>query len=167
MSYLNTLKKHRAIALTLLIVQAGVLGFAWTKGHVYTQDSFEYLQQAENLLREGHWSCGTATDTAADESLWSRRPPGYALFILLTSLGLNFPLMTLLVQGVLSVFNLTFAIHLFILTTKRDPPSILIGRVETPSADSVPVGGELSNKPAPTRITRADSPGRTGAVHSS
>lgn len=113
------------MVLTLLIIQAGVLGFAWTSGHVYTHDSFEYLQQAENLLEEGHWSCGTAIDTDTDKSLWSRRPPGYALFILLTSLGLNFPLMTLLLQGVLSVFNLSFSIYLFIITTKRDPPVIL------------------------------------------
>lgn len=126
MSYLNTLKKHQALVLALLIVQAVVLGFAWSSGHVYTHDSFEYLQQAENILKEGHWSCGTASETAADKSLWSRRPPGYALFIIITSLGLNFPLLTLLLQGTLSVFNLTFAIHLFTITTKRAPPAILI-----------------------------------------
>ena len=125
MSYLNTLKKYSTLVLALLIVQAGVLVFSWANGHVYTQDSYEYLQQAENLLKEGHWSCGTPLETAADKSLWSRRPPGYAVFILMTSLGLNFPLMTLMAQGILSVFNLTLALYLFIITTKRNPPVLL------------------------------------------
>jgi len=126
MSYPSILKKHQTLVLTLLIIQTGVVGFAWWTGHFYTHDSFEYLQQAENLLKEGHWSCGTAIETEADDSLWSRRPPGYALFILLTSLGLKFTLMTLLVQGFLSVFNLTFALYLFLITTKRNPPAVLI-----------------------------------------
>lgn len=75
-------------------------------GHTHTRDSYEYLQQAENILRHGSFSCGDLQQPVTDVTLYSRRPPGYGLFILLTSLLLQWPVLTLLCQSLLSVFNL-------------------------------------------------------------
>lgn len=75
-------------------------------GHTHTRDSYEYLQQAENILRHGTFSCADLQQPVTEVTLYSRRPPGYGLFILLTSLLLQWPVLTLLCQSLLSVFNL-------------------------------------------------------------
>ncbi len=74
--------------------------------HQYTRDSQEYLNQAYNIFHHQTFYCGEPGQPVTDVSLYSRRPPGYGLFILITSLFLHIPNLTLVIQSVLSVFNL-------------------------------------------------------------
>lgn len=98
-------KKHLPWLL-LFLLQLGFLVFGLETKHNYTADSTEYLQQAENILREGSTYCGDPTVEPREPSLYSRRPPGYGTFILLSSIFLTFPYLTLVIQCILSVFNL-------------------------------------------------------------
>jgi hypothetical protein len=92
--------------LLLFLVQLGFLVFGLETKHIYTADSTEYLQQAENIYKEGSTYCGDLTITPREPSLYSRRPPGYGTFILLSSFFLTLPYFTLVLQCLLSVFNL-------------------------------------------------------------
>lgn len=98
-------KKHLPWLL-LFLVQLGFLVFGLETKHIYTADSTEYLQQAENIFREGSTYCGDPTIEPREPSLYSRRPPGYGTFILLSSFFLTIPYLTLVFQCILSVFNL-------------------------------------------------------------
>lgn len=98
-------KKHLPWLL-LFLIQLGFLVYGLETKHIYTADSAEYLQQAENIYREGSTYCGDPTIEPREPSLYSRRPPGYGTFILLSSFFLNYPSITLILQCLLSVFNL-------------------------------------------------------------
>lgn len=89
-----------------LTLQLCFLLHALSTGHTHTRDSYEYLHQAENILNAQTFYCGDTGEPVTDTSLYSRRPPGYGLFILLTSLFLQWPEGTLILQALLSVFNI-------------------------------------------------------------
>jgi hypothetical protein len=92
--------------LLLFLVQLGFLVFGLETKHIYTADSAEYLHQAENIFHEGSTYCGDPTIEPREPPLYSRRPPGYGTFILLSSFFLTIPYLTLFFQCLLSVFNL-------------------------------------------------------------
>lgn len=89
-----------------LTIQCCFLYHALSTGYTHTKDSYEYLKQAENLLNEQTFYCGDLSEPVTDASLYSRRPPGYGIFILLSSFFLRFPEGTLILQALLSVINL-------------------------------------------------------------
>lgn len=91
---------------------------AVSTNHTGTRDSQEYLNQAYNILHHQTFYCGDPGLPVTDVTLYSRRPPGYGLFILLTSFFLTIPLLTLLVQCLLSVFNLYLA---YVITCELNP----------------------------------------------
>ncbi len=73
-------------------------------GHVFTKDSFEYLQQAKNIRDHHSWYCGDL-NLPIEPALYSQRPPGYGVFIaVVKSINDNIWFL-LLVQNLLSIFN--------------------------------------------------------------
>jgi hypothetical protein len=84
--------------LLLFLVQLGFLVFGLETKHIYTADSAEYLHQAENIFREGSTYCGDPTIEPREPPLYSRRPPGYGTFILLSSFFLTIPYLTLVLS---------------------------------------------------------------------
>ena len=92
--------------LLISILQLIVILYAIREGHIYTNDSKEYLTQAHNLLQHGSTYCGDYDSPLRDESLYNRRPPGYAVFLILSSLFFSINILPLFVQGALSVFNI-------------------------------------------------------------
>lgn len=84
----------------VLLIQLALTFIAVERGALYTNDSAEYSMQAENLLNDGSRYCGDYS-AKIDPSLYSRRPPGYAIFLLLSSLALQFSTLTLFFQAIL------------------------------------------------------------------
>ncbi len=73
-------------------------------GHVFTKDSFEYLQQANNIRASHSWYCGDL-NLPIEPALYSQRTPGYGVFIAaVKSINDNIWFL-LLVQNLLSIFN--------------------------------------------------------------
>ncbi len=97
-------KKYLPFAL-LIAIQLFFLISTLRKQHTSTADSKEYLLQAQNLMQHGSTYCGDFEDPVKDPGLYSRRTPGYAVFILITSWFLFLPSLTLLAQVALSLFN--------------------------------------------------------------
>ena len=91
------------------LIQLFFLISGLTTEHTKTRDSQEYLNQAYNILHNQTFYCGEPGQPVTDVSLYSRRPPGYGVFILVTSLFLTTPVLTLIIQCILSIFNLSLA----------------------------------------------------------
>jgi hypothetical protein len=92
--------------LILIMVQIVFLTYALFNNHHFTNDSVEYLTQAGNLIEHGSLYCGDYNTLEKDPGLYSRRPPGYAIFLLVTTFFLHFNSGALLIQCFLSVFNI-------------------------------------------------------------
>ncbi|MFM9007878.1 MAG: hypothetical protein ACKORE_04770, partial [Bacteroidota bacterium] len=71
---------------------------------IQTSDSAEYFKLAENLFERGVWYCGELS-AETDASLYSRRPPGYSVFLFFSSIGLRIPILTLFLQAVLHALS--------------------------------------------------------------
>ena len=71
----------------------------------FLADSFEYLQEAENIFEQGLFYCGDLNEQI-NPDLYTKRPPLYPIFIGLSQLlpGKIIPL--LLLQNLLSLFNI-------------------------------------------------------------
>ncbi len=96
---------QRTIFFSVLIV-AHVFFFceAISKGHVFTTDSYEYLQQAKNIRDAHSWYCGDFNSSIQPE-LYSQRPPGYGVFIFLIKKVNDSIWFLLFLQNLLSIFN--------------------------------------------------------------
>ncbi|MBK9400485.1 MAG: hypothetical protein IPN36_06365 [Bacteroidetes bacterium] len=92
--------------LILIMVQIVFLTYAIFNNHHFTNDSVEYLNQAGNLIEHGSLYCGDYNVLEKDPGLYSRRPPAYAVFLLMTTFFLHLNLGALLIQCFLSVFNI-------------------------------------------------------------
>ena len=89
-----------------VIIQLFFLTTAISGEHTMTHDSEEYLHQAYNILHHQTFYCGDLNQPVTDVTYYSRRPPGYGVFILLTSFFLTVPLFTLIAQSLLAIINL-------------------------------------------------------------
>ncbi len=96
----------RSPLLLILSAQLLFLLYAAISQHTHTRDSAEYLQQANNIIHHASFYCGDYDVAEKDLSLYSRRPPGYALFLIITTLFLQVNWLALLFQAALSVFNI-------------------------------------------------------------
>lgn len=92
--------------LFIALIQAAFLLYAIFSHHTFTTDSFEYIQQGKNILRHGSFYCGNYEDVIKDQSLYSRRSPGYAVFLIITTLFFKINLLTLFIQSILSLLNI-------------------------------------------------------------
>lgn len=101
MQYIRT---PTAVFVMVLCVQLSLTWMAISANRIHTSDSIEYFRLAENLFGQGVWYCGDL-DIKADPSLYSRRPPGYPVFLFLSSIGLRIPFLALVLQAVLHALS--------------------------------------------------------------
>ncbi len=100
----------------IVLLHVAFLLYALNHEHCYTADSSEYLFAAENL-KQGVLYAGHLNDNPKDPSLFSRRTPGYPLFLLISGGGI----ITLLIQLALSLFSIHTGLR--ILRLFQTPPS--------------------------------------------
>lgn len=91
---------ERRLFLALMLIQVFFLAFSIGNGHAMTADSTEYLVQASNILDRGISYCGDL-DQPLNMALYTHRPPGYAMFLVLTGSGHSPSWLSLFIQAVL------------------------------------------------------------------
>ena len=72
-------------------------------GGIYTLDSPEYLYTAANLIQNGISYAGNFTTDSTNPDLFSLRPPGYGIFIMVCSLISENHYCILIIQNMLSI----------------------------------------------------------------
>ncbi|NCP84570.1 MAG: hypothetical protein GW823_06675 [Bacteroidetes bacterium] len=78
-------EKSLTISIGLLVLfQAVLVIYQLVNEHYYTLDSFEYLNSAKNLLETGIPYSGSFSESI-NPDLYTRRPPFYAIFLLVSS----------------------------------------------------------------------------------
>lgn len=100
----------------IVLLHVVFLIYALNHEHCYTVDSSEYLFAAENM-KQGMLYAGPLNEKPEDPSLFSRRTPGYPLFLLISGGGM----ITLLIQLSLSLFSIHTGLR--ILRLFQPPPS--------------------------------------------
>lgn len=88
----------------LIVAHAFFFLKALDNGHVFTKDSFEYIQQAKNIRDYHSWYCGDFR-LPVQPALFSQRPPGYGVFIFLVKKLNDSIWFLLLLQNLLSLLN--------------------------------------------------------------
>ncbi len=81
-------------------------------GDFFIVDSYEYYQLAENIVNTFEFYCGDL-QTQIEESNYTRRPPIYSLFIIITSGFLKSTIAILLFQNLLSIISLLWIKQIF------------------------------------------------------
>ncbi len=114
MDYKNIfiLKKYFPFIVGVVSFQLIFWIIAYKMQSIYLVDSYEYLFQVDNLKNLGTWYAGDI-QIEYDLNLVSKRPPFYAVFILLIKNMVNSDYMVLLVQNLLSIVNLMGVLILF------------------------------------------------------
>lgn len=74
-------------------------------GNIYVGDYREYLSQAKNFIEHGNFYAKDYTDEF-NESYLTRRPPAYAIFIVLSRLIVNSDYSIIFFQSILSIINI-------------------------------------------------------------
>jgi hypothetical protein len=96
-----------------LILALHIFAFTYqlVNNNYFLADSFEYLQEAENIFSQGKFYCGNLNEQI-NPDLFTKRPPLYPLFIGFSQLfpGKIIPL--LLFQNLLSLFNILIILKL-------------------------------------------------------
>jgi hypothetical protein len=100
------LKKYHLIIAGFLItcIYAGTLIYVLNSGPLLTRDSMEYISAAENLKNQGIFYAGNLTEPV-NPALYSRRPPGYPILILLSRLFSNSNFSTVIFQILLIILD--------------------------------------------------------------
>lgn len=78
----------------------------------FSVDSADYLHQATNLRAHGSWYAGD-WDLPHDDTMYSRRPPLYAIFLFLIQFISTNTFFALAIQNIISVFSLILCCFLF------------------------------------------------------
>ena len=73
--------------------------------YIHLSDSYEYLNQVENIRKHQNWYCGSFSEPF-EFDLYSRRPPLYGLFLFIIKSIYNSDFLVLFVQNVLSIINI-------------------------------------------------------------
>ena len=108
----NMLRKYRFEILFVLVVHLGFMGFQLTSQHFLLDDSSEYIAAADHLLHDGMLYCGDTTDPI-DPALYTKRPPAYPLFLILTRAWTRSFVPLILLQMLLSMFSLLAMLKIF------------------------------------------------------
>jgi hypothetical protein len=116
------LKRVAVVSALLLLIHAAFLVYAYFNGAVYTKDSYEYLNQAENIIQYGNWYCGDFHETVSEE-LFSQRPPLYGTLLLLIRQLNQSDFLIQLVQALLSLLNFYIA---FLILKRYAPSNVLL-----------------------------------------
>lgn len=86
----------------------------------YTRDSFEYLKISENLKNYGIFYAGDL-NSEINPALYSRRPPGYPIFISLSKFIFNKNITIIFMQILLVALNVFVLFRLLSLLKIKDP----------------------------------------------
>jgi hypothetical protein len=97
--------QERRLFFFLALFQIFFLAFSIGNGHTITADSAEYLVQASNLLDHKVSYCGDLT-RPLNLALYTHRPPGYAMFLIMTGSGHSPFWFSLFIQSVLVMISI-------------------------------------------------------------
>jgi uncharacterized membrane protein SpoIIM required for sporulation len=118
----------RPFFIFILLLYGATFFFFLYRGTPLTRDSTEYEFAAQNLLRNGHWYAGDPVTWADPERidfrLFSKRPPGYPLFLLIFS----HPVLLLLAQILASLLGIWLGYRIM-LKDKSTPRSTSFWRI--------------------------------------
>lgn len=103
---------RKTIILTLIITHLIFFLIKISLGNYFLVDSYEYLQLSENILTHFEFY-SYDLNAEIDYASYTKRPPLYAIFILITSFLLQSTVLTLIVQNILSVFSILIALKIF------------------------------------------------------
>lgn len=106
MYFPHFLKNEKLLWLLLIITQLFFFSYAQIHQHTKTADSDEYIFLAQNIAEHGVIYSGDYTSEPKDPSLYSRRTLGYPVFLILTKIIFKSDLLPLLLQCMLSIFNI-------------------------------------------------------------
>lgn len=105
---------------TLLVgVHAAFFAFQLVHHDPYLSDSFEYLAVAGNIAEEAIFYAGDLAEPL-DPALFTKRPPLYPLLLAATGAHTGLFVVTLLLQNLLSLFNLYLVLGLLGRITGRE-----------------------------------------------
>ena len=105
----------RNVFLVIVLAALHLLFFllAMKYNHIaFSVDSVDYLHQATNLKAHGSWYAGD-WDMPHDDTMYSRRPPLYAIFLFLIQFISTNTFFALAIQNIISVFSLILCCFLF------------------------------------------------------
>jgi hypothetical protein len=105
-------KKYRTILLVIVPVQLLFLVIQLFSQNYLLDDSNEYLLAADNLIHQGVLYCGN-TDAPEDPALYTKRPPGYPLFLAATRLFTPSHLPVIILQMLLSLVSILLMLEIF------------------------------------------------------
>ena len=92
--------------LSIFFIHAVYFMLSVILGGIYTLDSPEYIYTASNLWNHGISYAGSFTTDSTNPDLFSLRPPGYGIFIMICSLISENHYCILIIQNMLSIFIL-------------------------------------------------------------
>lgn len=95
---------YKNLFIWLFLVHAAYFLWAWQNSNIYTQDSTDYLSQAENIIKYNSLYAAPWNEPVKPD-WFTFRPPVYALFILLCKFIYNSNYTVLLVQSILSLLS--------------------------------------------------------------
>lgn len=106
MFFTRFLKNEKLLWFLIIATQLFFFSYSQVHQHTQTADSGEYIHLAKNLVDYGVIYSGDYTAAPKDLSLYSRRTPGYPIFLILTKILFNSDFLPLLLQCLLSIFNI-------------------------------------------------------------
>lgn len=99
------IKSNLKVIIVLLLIHSVFFVLALYMNNIYLADSYEYLNQVENVGKHLSWYCGSFNEKI-NLDLFSRRPPMYGLFLFVIKSVVNSDYAVLFVQNVLSIINI-------------------------------------------------------------
>lgn len=106
------LRKYRIEIIIVLLVHTGFLVYQLYAQHFLLDDSAEYIRTADNLLNEGVLYNGDLSQHI-EPGMYTRRPPGYPVFLLLSRLFTQSMVPIILLQLLLSMGTFIAILKIF------------------------------------------------------
>ncbi len=106
------LRKYWIEFIIILVIHAGFMVYQMHAQHYLLDDSKEYIRTADNLVREGILYNGDLSEHIQPE-LYTKRPPGYPLFLLISRLFTQSMIPVILLQLVLSLASFIAMLKVF------------------------------------------------------
>jgi Dolichyl-phosphate-mannose-protein mannosyltransferase len=100
------LKNKKLLWFLIIATQLFFFGYSQIHQHIKTADSDDYIYLAQNIVDYGVIYSGDYTTESKNLSLYSRRTPGYPIYLILTKIIFNSDFLPLLLQCILSIFNI-------------------------------------------------------------
>jgi hypothetical protein len=94
----------------LIFIHSIYLTYQLKHKNIYLSDSKEYLFEADNIKTTGSFYCGDLNKPIKNE-LFTKRPPLYPLFLLIVKFLFKNNLAIIIIQTLLSIFNIYYIRH--------------------------------------------------------